>query len=102
LFGGSRGGLAPFQADANGNMIYFGDGASSQANIAQSSSAATIANGEVFVGALQGDGTANVTANAANTGTGQVIPQGVVNGAAASAFQQGNAPITISIGAGGT
>ncbi len=102
LFGGSRGGLAPFQPDASGNIVYFGDGAASQASIAQSSTAATIANGNVFVTALQGDGTASVAANTANTGTGQVISQGVVNASAAASFQQGNAAITVSFGAGGT
>jgi len=102
LFGGSRGTVAPFQADASGNIAYFGDGASSQANIGEASTASTIANGTVFVSALQGDGIGAVTATAANTGTGQILPEGTVNAAAANAFQQGNSPITVTFGAGNT
>ena len=100
LFGGSRGGVAPFQEDASGNIVYFGDGGSSQANIGEAATASTIANGTVFVSALQGDGTGAVTATSSNTGTGQIIPEGTVNAAAANAFQQGSSPITISFGAG--
>jgi len=100
LFGGSRGAVAPFQADASGNIVYFGDGGASQANIGEASTASTIASGTVFVSALQGDGVGAVSATAANTGTGQVIPEGTVNASAANAFQQGNAPITITFGTG--
>lgn len=102
LFGGSRGGVAPFQADASGNIVYYGDGAASQASIGEDTTAITIANGTVFVSALQGDGVGAVSATAANTGTGQIIPQGTVNAAAANAFQQGSSPITVTFGAGNT
>jgi len=102
LFGGSRGGLAPFQQDATGNIVYFGDGGSSQATIAQGLTSGTIANGDVFVSSLTGDGVASVAANSSNTGTGQIIPQGTVNAAAANAFQQGSAPITVSFGTSST
>jgi flagellar hook-associated protein 3 FlgL len=100
LFGGSRGGLAPFQEDSSGNIAYFGDGASSQANIGEASTAGTIANGTVFVSALQGDGIGAITAASSNSGTGQIIPEGTVNAAAANSFQQGNSPITVTFGAG--
>lgn len=100
LFGGTRGDVAPFQQDASGNIVYFGDGASSQANIGEASTASTIANGTVFVSALQGDGIGAVTAGSTNTGTGQIIPEGTVNASAANAFQQGSAPITITFGTG--
>lgn len=100
LFGGSRGGVAPFQEDSSGNIVYFGDGASSQANIGEAATASTIANGTVFVSALQGDGIGSVTATASNAGTGQIIPEGTVNAAAANAFQQGSSPITVTFGAG--
>jgi len=102
LFGGSRGGLAPFQPNANGDIVYFGDGASSQATIGQDMTASTIANGDVFLSGLSGDGISNVTASNANTGSGQVIQQGVVNAAAANAFQQGNAAITVSFANSGS
>ncbi len=102
LFGGSRGGVAPFQEDASGNVVYFGDGASSQASIGEGTTASTIANGTVFVSALQGDGTGAVTATSSNTGTGQIVPEGTVNAAAANAFQQGSSPITITFGTGST
>lgn len=96
LFGGSRGGLTPFQPDANGNIVYFGDGASSQAAIGQNMTASTIANGDAFLSGLSGDGVSNVTATSTNTGSGQILQQGVVNAAAANTFQQGNAAITVS------
>lgn len=101
LFGGSRGQLAPFQPDSSGNIVYYGDAASSQASIGEASTASTIANGTVFISALQGDGVGAITASSSNTGSGQVISDGVVNAAAANAFQQGNAPITITFGTGG-
>lgn len=101
LFGGSRGSIAPFQANGSGTITYLGDGGQSQAAITPDSVASTIANGEAFVSALSGDGIASVTANPANTGTGQLISEGAVNAAAASAFQSGNAPISLSFSASG-
>jgi flagellar hook-associated protein 3 FlgL len=100
LFGGSRGGLTPFQANANGDIVYFGDGGTSQATIASGQTASTIANGDVFVSSLSGDGISNVTASTSNTGSGQVLQQGVVNAATANAFQQGSSAITVSFGSG--
>jgi len=96
LFGGTRGGVAPFQSNGSGNIVYMGDGGQSQASIAPDVSAATLANGDAFVSSLTGDGTSSVTASSANTGTGQVVQQGVTNAAAAQAFQSGNSPITLS------
>jgi flagellar hook-associated protein 3 FlgL len=97
LFGGSRGSVAPFQANGSGNIVYLGDGGQSQASIAPDVSASTIANGDMFVSGLAGDGVGSVTAPNTNAGTGQLIPQGVVNANTASTFQSGNAPITVSI-----
>ncbi|MBB5373756.1 flagellar hook-associated protein FlgL [Acidocella aromatica] len=102
LFGGSRGGLTPFQANANGDIVYFGDGGNSQATIAPGQTASTIANGDVFVSSLSGDGISNVTASTSNTGSGQILQQGVVNAATANAFQQGSSAITVSFGTGNT
>ncbi|HQT46411.1 MAG TPA: flagellar hook-associated protein FlgL [Acidocella sp.] len=101
LFGGSRGSVAPFQSNSSGNIVYMGDGGQSQATIAPNITAATIANGSVFVSGLKGDGTSQVTANTTNTGTGQVLQEGVVNAAAAHAFQAGNSPITLSFAVSG-
>jgi flagellar hook-associated protein 3 FlgL len=100
LFGGSRGNVAPFQTDDTGNVIYLGDGGQSQAAIAPGDNVSSLANGEVFVNGLSGDGVASVSANAANTGSGVLIAQGVVNPAAASAFQAGSTPITVSFANG--
>ena len=98
LFGGTRGGLAPFQQNANGDIAYFGDGGNPQATISPNQTASTIATGDVFVSGLSGDGTSLVTANSTNTGSGQVLQQGVVNASAANTFQQGGAAITLSFG----
>jgi flagellar hook-associated protein 3 FlgL len=100
LFGGSRGSIAPFQENGSGAIVYLGDGAQSQAAITPDSSASTIANGDVFVSSLSGDGVGAVAATASNTGTGQLIPQGVVNASAAATFQSGTTPITLAFTAG--
>jgi len=54
------------------------------------------ANGEVFVNALAGNGYSTISANSANSGTGTLLSQGVVQSAAAASFQAGTAPITLS------
>ncbi|MDE8345195.1 MAG: flagellar hook-associated protein FlgL [Acidocella sp.] len=102
LFGGSRGTIAPFQANGSGVIAYLGDSGQSQASITPDSVASTIANGNAFMTALSGDGTASVTASATNTGTGQLISNGPVNATAASAFQAGSTPISLSFAASGT
>jgi len=96
LFGGSRGTVAPFQVSSSGSIVYFGDGGQSQAQISTDVSASTIANGDVFVSGLTGDGIGNISAASGNTGSGQIIPQGTVNAPAANAFQAGSSPITLS------
>jgi flagellar hook-associated protein 3 FlgL len=101
LFGGSRGTVAPFQTNSSGSIVYFGDGGQSQASISTDVSASTIANGDVFVSGLTGDGIGAITAAVANTGSGQIIPQGTVNAPAANAFQAGSSPITLSFTASG-
>ncbi|OYV40261.1 MAG: flagellar hook-associated protein 3 [Rhodospirillales bacterium 20-64-7] len=103
LFGGSRGSVQPFQSvqTASGTQVqYMGDGGQSQAAISANTSASTIANGDVFMSGLRGDGFASVAANAANTGTGVLLSQGVANPAAANAFQSQSAPITLSFASG--
>jgi flagellar hook-associated protein 3 FlgL len=100
LFGGSRGSVAPFQTSSTGTIIYLGDGGLSQATISPDINASTIANGDVFVSSLVGDGIGNITAASTNAGTGQLIPQGVVNATSANAFQSGSSSITLSFAAG--
>jgi flagellar hook-associated protein 3 FlgL len=100
LFGGSRGTVAPFQTNSTGTVVYLGDGGQSQASISPNIDASTIANGDVFVSSLVGDGIGDITAAGTNTGSGQLIPQGVVNATAANAFQSGTTSITLSFAAG--
>jgi len=105
LFGGSRGTVQPFQSvqTANGTQVlYMGDGGQSQAAISDNTTASTIANGDVFMSGLSGDGFASVAAGANNTGTGVLLSQGVASPAAASAFQSQAAPITLSFAQGAT
>ncbi len=101
LFAGSRGSVAPFQTNASGEIVYYGDSGQSQATISPGGTANTLVNGEVFASSLAGDGISSITAAAGNTGSGQMLQQGVVNAAAANAFQQGNAPITVSFAVSG-
>jgi flagellar hook-associated protein 3 FlgL len=103
LFGGSRGSVQPFQTGqgSNGDTVtYMGDGGQSQAAVSLDSSASTLANGDVFMTGLNGDGTASVTAATANTGSGMLLSQGVASPAAASTFQSGPSPITLSFSNG--
>jgi flagellar hook-associated protein 3 FlgL len=104
LFGGSRATVAPFQSSGggSGNIVYLGDGGLSQAAISPDLSASTIANGDVFVSGLSGDGIGSVAAASGNAGSGQVVPLGTVNAAAANAFQAGTAPITIGFSGSGS
>jgi flagellar hook-associated protein 3 FlgL len=96
VFGGSRGTIAPFQAGPGANIIYMGDGAQSQANITPDTTASTIANGDVFMSGLDGNGFASATASAANTGGAVLISDGVASPSAAAAFQSGSAPVTLN------
>ena len=97
LFGGTRGSVAPFQVNpSTGQVEYLGDGGSSQAAITPNSDASTIANGDVFESGLAGDGTSSISAASTNTGSGQILSEGVVNSTQAAAFQQGNSPVQIS------
>jgi flagellar hook-associated protein 3 FlgL len=103
LFGGSRGAVQPFQSvqTASGTQIvYMGDGGQSQAAISANDSASTIANGDVFMSGLAGDGFASVSASASNTGTGVLLSQGIASPAGASAFQSQSSPITLSFAQG--
>jgi flagellar hook-associated protein 3 FlgL len=103
LFGGSRGSVQPFQSvqTASGTQIlYLGDGGQSQAAISANNTASTIANGDVFMSGLAGDGFASVTASGSNTGTGVLLSQGVAVPATASAFQAQSSPITLSFAQG--
>jgi len=103
LFGGSRGTVQPFQTVQTGSgqsVVYLGDGGQSQAAISSGGVASTIANGDVFVSGLSGDGTAVATAAASNTGTGVLLSEGISNPASASAFQAQANPITLSFAQG--
>lgn len=100
LFGGSRGNVAPFQTDANGTVVYLGDGAQSVASIAPGDNVPVLSNGDVFVAGLSGDGIASVTASATNTGSAGLVSQGVFSPTAANTFQTGRAAITLNFSQG--
>ncbi len=102
LFGGSRATVAPFQTGANGSVVYYGDGGQSAASIAPGLTASTLASGQVFTDTLAGNGYGIATASAGNTGTATLLSEGVTQPATASAFQSGNAPISISFSSGAT
>jgi len=100
VFGGSRGAVQPFQTNQDGSVTYMGDGGQSEASIAPGVLASSLANGEVFMTGLAGNGFATATAASSNTGNATLVSQGTSNPAAASAFQSGTAPITISFAQG--
>jgi flagellar hook-associated protein 3 FlgL len=101
LFGGTRTDLTPFQANSNGTVVYLGDAGQSQSQISPDTTSSSVANGEVFTSALQGDGYSTVAATTTNTGDGTLLSEGVVTPATAAAFQTGNAPITVSFASTG-
>lgn len=96
LFGGSRGNIAPFQTDASGNIVFFGDSAQSQANIDPNTTANTLVSGDTLTSAFSGNGTSLISASSSNTGTGLVLQQGLANISEANEFQAGSNGITIS------
>jgi len=100
VFGGSRGSVQPFQTNQDGSVAYMGDGGQSQASIAPGVLASSLANGEVFMTGLSGNGFGTATAAASNTGDATLVSQGVNNPAAASAFQAGSSPVTVSFAQG--
>jgi flagellar hook-associated protein 3 FlgL len=100
LFGGSRGSVTPFQTNAAGQIVYYGDAGQSQAAISPDTTSSTIANGQVFTSALAGNGYNTISASSSNTGTGTLLSEGLVTPADAQAFQTGTAPITLSFAAG--
>jgi flagellar hook-associated protein 3 FlgL len=103
IFGGSRGTVQPFQTVQSGSgssIVYFGDGGQSQAAISTDSSASTIANGDVFISGLNGDGTAYATASGTNTGTGVLLSEGINNPTTAAQFQAQDNPITLTFAEG--
>jgi flagellar hook-associated protein 3 FlgL len=101
LFGGTRTNLTPFQTDSAGTVVYLGDAGQSQSQISPDTTSTSVANGEVFTGALAGDGYSTVAAGSANTGDGTLLSEGVVTPATAAAFQAGNQPITVSFASSG-
>ncbi|MBW4024875.1 MAG: flagellar hook-associated protein FlgL [Proteobacteria bacterium] len=103
LFGGSRNTVAPFQVNAVGKVVYLGDAGQSQAAVSPSTTSSTLANGEVFTSALAGNGYSTITANASNTGSATLLSEGVLQPAAASAFQTSDpttSAITLSFATG--
>lgn len=100
VFGGSRGAVQPFQTNPDGSVAYMGDGGQSQASIAPGVAVSSVANGEVFMTGLAGNGFGTVAASSSNTGDATLVSQGVSNPATASAFQSGSAPVTISFAQG--
>lgn len=101
LFGGTRGTIPPFQSNAAGTLVYVGDAGQSQASITPNTSAASIANGDVFVTSLAGNGFATVAANSGNTGNATLLAQGVTNANAANLFQSGTTPISVAFTSSG-
>ncbi|HTQ72031.1 MAG TPA: flagellar hook-associated protein FlgL [Acidocella sp.] len=101
VFAGTRASVTPFQTDpSSGNIIYLGDGGTSQAAITPNEQAPAVTNGEVFISGLAGDGTASIAAAGNNTGSATLLSEGVVNAAQASAFQQGSGKVTVSFATG--
>lgn len=100
LFGGTRGNIPPFQIDDTGNtpggIAYFGDSGQSLADIDGNVTVNTLVNGNVLTSALGGDGTSEIQAASGNTGTAQILQQGLSDTTQANTFQAGGSPITIT------
>lgn len=100
LFGGTRGNIPPFQVDNTGNtpggIAYFGDSGQSLADIDGNIAVNTLVNGNVLTSALDGNGLSDIQANSNNTGTTQILQQGVANTTQANAFQASGSSINIA------
>jgi flagellar hook-associated protein 3 FlgL len=101
LFGGTRTNLTPFQTYSSGTVVYLGDAGQSEAQISPDTTSSSVATGEVFTGALAGDGYSTVSASSTNSGDGILLSEGVVTPATAAAFQTGDDPITVSFASSG-
>jgi flagellar hook-associated protein 3 FlgL len=97
LFGGTRGSIPPFRTGSGGAVTYVGDGGQSQAAISPDTTASTLANGEVFMTGLSGDGYGSATAGSANKGNGVLVSTGVSKPSSAQTFQSGSAAINVAI-----
>lgn len=96
VFGGSRGQAAPFFKKANGTVEYRGDGAGQQTHTAQNQSVNSLLTGSVFAESYNGNGYGQISAAAANAGSGTAVLNGITNQAAATSFRESATPYNIS------
>ena len=80
IFAGSLVGTVPFTVDAAGNAVYNGDQTSRNIKISEFRSITEGFTGfDAFMAVRNGNGTYVTELAAANTGTGQIVPAGVVD-----------------------
>jgi len=80
LFGGTLTNGPPFSAQANGEVVFNGDAGTNQVEIAPSLTVPSTVSGDgIFTNIPAGDDGVAVTADAANTGAGYAVAEGVTN-----------------------
>jgi flagellar hook-associated protein 3 FlgL len=80
LFSGSKSDAAPFTVEANGQVVFNGDGGSSSIAIAPSLTVPVTVSGQnIFMNTPTGNGSFSVAASGSNTGGAYATPEAVTN-----------------------
>jgi flagellar hook-associated protein 3 FlgL len=98
IFSGTASTTKPFAQAGSGAVTYHGNDGSSTVQIAPGIEVNAALSGNVFTGALSGNGFASVSATLSNTGAATFLSVGVTQQAAAQAFQQGSKSINVTFG----
>jgi flagellar hook-associated protein 3 FlgL len=100
LFAGSDTGSAPFSLEADGQVVFTGDGGASSVEIAPSLSVpVTISGQSVFMEVPSGNGSFSVAASGANTGDAYALPGGVTSASQLLAEHLAGTEFVVSFGA---
>ena len=100
IFGGTDTTQQPFVLGSSGTVSYEGNSGQSAVEVAPGITINAALDGSTFTQAMSGNGYASVTASASNTGDSTLLPVGVTQQSAATAFQQGSTPVTVAFATG--
>lgn len=98
VFAGTAKQTQPFVENASGAVSYVGNNGTSSVEISPGVTVNAALSGSVFTNALSGNGYASVSAASTNTGDATLLATGVVTASSATAFQEGNTPVTLTFG----
>ena len=96
VFAGTARQTQPFVTEASGGVSYLGNDGTSAVEISPGVTVNAALSGAVFTNAAAGNGFASVSATGSNTGSATLMATGISDAAAATAFQSGATPVTLS------